>query len=101
MLAGSGSSHSEEVTNLICRRGSGTIRGGFFLNVVRLGIWSERSIVAALIDGILPHISGSSFTLLLRSTAGSRMRNSALSRLPQTRSDASHSTIAAPRVASS
>jgi hypothetical protein len=35
------------------RRGSGTTLAGFLVRAVRLGIWSKRSIVAALIDRIL------------------------------------------------
>lgn len=38
---------------LVRRRGSGTALGGFFVRMVRLGIWSKRSILAALIDRIL------------------------------------------------
>ena len=101
MLPGTGSSQSANVRILMRRRGSGTTLGGFFARVVRLGSWSKRSIVAALIDKILQRICICSFKCPLRSSAGTKMGKSALRRLPQTRSDASHSTIKAPRAASS
>ena len=60
------------------RRGSGTTGGRFFVRMLRLGIRSKRSIVAALIDRILWRISSSSFKCPLRSSAGNRMGSSAL-----------------------
>ncbi len=63
--------------------------------------YPEQAIVAALIDRILQRISVSSLKCPLRSSAGSRMGNNALRRLPQIRSEASHNTIKAPRAASS
>src|ERR1700753_3060996 len=90
MLPGGGSFQSANVRILISRRGSGIAFGVFFVSVARLGIWSRRSIVAALIDRILRRISTSSLRCPLRSSAGRRMGKSALRRLPQTRSEASH-----------
>lgn len=78
MLPVSGSFQSAKVRILMRRRGSGTTGGRFFVRMLRLGIRSKRSIVAALIDRILWRISSSSFKCPLRSSAGNRMGSSAL-----------------------
>jgi hypothetical protein len=62
---------------------------------------STRSIVAALIVSSRARTSASSARCPCRSIAASSIGISGFSRLPQIRSDASHSTISASRTASS
>lgn len=66
-----------------------------------LGTLNNRSIIDALIARIFGRIVSSSFRCPLRSNAGKRIGSSAMRRLPQTRSEASHITISAARAASS
>jgi hypothetical protein len=77
----------------------GSARRGFFERVAERGARSSRSIVAALLASIFARIVSSSFTCPLRSKAGSKIGNKAFRRLPQTRSEASHNRIRAPRAA--
>ena len=101
MLPGGGSFQSAKVRTATRRRISGVTRRGFLVRVALRGARSNRSIVAALIVSTLARMASSSVKWPCRSSAGTRIRSSGFSRFPQTRSDASHSTISACFAASS
>ena len=66
-----------------------------------LTFFSRRSIVAALIASTPIRTSGANCRWPCRSIASTSTGSNGRSRLPQTRSGASHSTISAPHMAAS